>query len=107
MQSFSNSSGYLPDMDVLKINVNSIVTGVSSPWVALNEANNLNTQIKDGILVIRNIDDNINVRVYDVSGRVVLSTDKKVFSIHNLKPGTYFLKVTASGHNVVKQFIKQ
>ncbi|NLE00319.1 MAG: T9SS type A sorting domain-containing protein, partial [Fibrobacter sp.] len=104
---FSNSSGYLPDMDVLKINVNSIVTGVSSPWVALNEANNLNTQIKDGILVIRNIDDNINVRVYDVSGRVVLSTDKKVFSIHNLKPGTYFLKVTASGHNVVKQFIKQ
>jgi len=102
----SNSSGYLPDIDAIRINTNSGITKASMLGLGKGQKK-LDLLIKNGYLTVMS-DENIrSVHIYDASGKLIHSSKDKVISINGLKPGAYFLEANSIACKTVKQFVKQ
>ncbi len=66
-----------------------------------NPASNQITIDSNGIIISK-------VIIYDVLGKIVLSTTKKEIDISNLTTGSYFVRIIDNnGNNAVKKFIKK
>jgi hypothetical protein len=102
----SNSSGYMPDIDVLRINLNSGATGTFMSGTGKAQKR-LDLRIKNGYLTVSGDEKIRSVHIYDASGKLIHSSKEKVISINGLKPGAYFLEANSTACKTVKQFVKQ
>jgi len=99
-----NASGYLPDIDKIRVDVNSSTSGIATP--SFSDQCRLKIAIGGNRLTIQTDGEVLHVYIYDMAGHMSLSTDRKVVSLKQLKPGAYLVKAMTTKGPVVKTFIK-
>jgi len=101
----SNSTAYMPDIDAIRVNVNTpMTTSIGSTPRALDASQDLNVLVRDGLLEIQVESGFQEARVYDVSGTLRVRSDRKSIPIGSLKPGTYLVNVRTDKGTYTKAF---
>jgi hypothetical protein len=99
-----NASAYLPDIDKIRVDVNSGTSGIATP--CFSDQCRLKIAIGGNRLTIQTDGEVLHVYIYDMAGHMSLSADRKVVSLKQLKPGAYLVKAITTKGPVVKTFIK-
>jgi len=100
----SNATAFMPDIDAIRVNVSTpMTTSIASIPRAL-AGSQVNLQVHDGRLEIQLEDALLEARVYDVSGTLRVSSDRKSIPIAELKPGTYLVNVRTANGTYTKAF---
>ena len=101
---FANSTGYLPDLDALRVDVNSVPpTSIQDRHLA---AVDVNVQTRGDLLTLQVGGDLQEARIYDVSGVLWASSNQKSIQIGKLKAGTYLVNVRTAAGTALKAFTK-
>jgi len=103
---FSNATAFAPDIDAIRVDVNSITASIAPP--ARNRAANLNLRMLEtnGILDLQSNAPILSVLVYDRSGAQVARSEGPSISIRDLRSGAYSLKAISSQGFEVRSFAK-
>ncbi len=103
---FSNTTGYLPDIDAIRINLNDGVVSIAGSNVNISEKAYLQMQLKNEVLEIKTNGIVLGGGIYNASGKLLQIVGCNVTSMRSLRPGVYYIKVNTSCGIVTKQFIK-
>jgi hypothetical protein len=103
---FSNTTAFAPDLDAIRVDVNSVSTAIAPP--SRDRAANLNLRLlqADGNMEVRGDAPLQSLLVYDRSGSLVARADGASISLRNLKPGTYSLKAISTEGFEIRSFAK-
>lgn len=103
---FSNTTGYLPDMDAIRINLNDETVAIAGSNVTITEKKYTQLQLKNEVLEIKTNGIILGGGIYDASGKIIQRVGCNVTSMRSLRPGVYYIKVNTSCGIVTKQFVK-
>jgi hypothetical protein len=99
-----NASAYLPDIDKIRIDLNSGTSGIVTP--NFSDQCRLKIAIGGNRLTIQTGGEVLRAYIYDMAGHMCFSADQKVVSLKQLKPGAYLVKAMTTKGTVVKTFIR-
>jgi hypothetical protein len=102
----SNPTAYMPDIDAIRVNVNSITTAIAPVEPEIRAARNLIMSLHGNHLEIQVDGTFLEAQIYDVTGHLRISSDQASFSIGSLKAGTYVAKVRTGEGTTTRIFSK-
>jgi hypothetical protein len=103
----SNASANIPDIDAIKIDLNTAFTDVTQQGIGFQKSDDHYITIKNDIVTIEYEYDNTGVKIYDLAGKLVVGTTGKIISLKSLEPGTYILDASSPFFHTIKQFVKK
>lgn len=102
---FSNATGYLPDIDAIRLNVNDVVNTITPEGMESSRKRLVQVRVMEGFLDIHTGGVEIDGYIYDVSGKVLQTVTRNHVSTRFLQPGAYILSVRTPQGRVLKPFV--
>ena len=102
----SNSTGSMPDLDAIRVDVNSAVPTSVQEAAAARRAPGLALRLVGDQLEIQAEGQLVEARLYDMSGSLLASSSQASLSVSNLRAGTYFVRARTAEGVATKAFTK-
>jgi hypothetical protein len=101
----SNSAGAMPDLDALRVDVNSVTSSIQATApIRSNPA--MDVLLSGERLEVRIEGQFLNASVHDMSGNLVAKSDRSSFAVGNLRPGTYLVQARTTEGSATRAFTK-
>lgn len=104
---FSNATASMPDMDAIRVNVNSVSTAIDPNVKRGGWAREIRMDLVDGAALELDLEQTlVGVSLADASGKVLWTGNGKRIPVAGLRSGLYFVKMRTTEGEFVKGFTK-